>query len=87
MHRLRRALCWWMGCVLDDYNNCDRCGVNIYEPPGIHDAGQWWRIKRRLFRLFAPVVRKRCDVCGKSYWRGRDEYTCSQVCADNWIPF
>jgi hypothetical protein len=34
-----RFRCWLLGCKLDDGSVCERCGVFVYDYPGIHECG------------------------------------------------
>jgi hypothetical protein len=85
---MRRWLCGWFGCVLDEHGSCcDRCGAWLYESDFVQYgslewifAPWWWWRRSKAF------VRHSCGECGKPIWFS-DEPCCSEECAEKWVPF
>lgn len=84
----KRPRCDLFGCVCaEDYPACHRCGADIYE-----DFIQTGRLEP-VFRACAAALKlarkfagKKCAVCGRRYWGG-DDWTCSDECFTDWLPF
>lgn len=90
-HGLRRAWCDLRGCVdSHNYGACDRCGCDYYE--GFYEYGRLdWVLRatrRAKWLLFQSWKRRHCEVCQKPIRGFRyHEFTCSNECFDQWIPF
>lgn len=89
---LSRPVCDLFGCTLNEQGcACERCGADYYW--SFYDFGRlepilsrYWAFKLWLREL---LVGRKCEVCGKriSAFKGRHAFTCSDKCADEWIPF
>lgn len=91
MHRLRRAICYLIGCDFGPMG-CERCAVHPYDSPGCFDGPcRAIRATRRAFdRIRTAIAGRRCAVCGKRYrtpFRDWWEPCCSDECYTKWIPF
>ena len=83
---MKRYICSLIGCRLNDWLLCKRCGTHLYD--GGYDRpcetlraleSAWWSVK-------TWIAGKTCEVCGRRFWSSRN-WTCSTKCADEWIPF
>jgi hypothetical protein len=85
-----RIICRLIGCVVaEDYPACYRCNTDLYDGDFIQ-AG-WlepvfraWRRTRRFVERFSG---RRCAVCSRRFWRRGDDWTCSDKCFEDWLPF
>ncbi len=88
--RLKRVTCRLLGCVAaDNYPGCARCEAGIYDIEFVQIgrldfAFRWYWAARRFVQRFTG---RKCDVCYRRYWRGRDQWVCSDECFDKWLPF
>jgi len=87
-----RVMCHLFGCQ-EDAGGCGRClRCNMYSgDPEFIEVGmlpslwlwpKWWALG--LWRL---VVGRKCEVCGRRYWRGYSNWCCSETCGRKWVPF
>lgn len=88
----RRSIrCWILGCKEGEhYPVCERCGLSTYDMPPIEEGvlpKLYWRVLNFLRSILSLFIRKKCCQCGKRFYKGRDDYMCSDKCHDEWIPF
>jgi hypothetical protein len=81
------VLCPIIGCRLDDNYICDRCGLHLYDGGYDRPCPTIRAIQSAFWHVANFVPGKKCEVCGKRFWRRDRYYTCSAKCADEWIPF
>jgi hypothetical protein len=86
-----RLHCHLFGCaVAATYPACARCNADLYEGPFIERGVNYYvdaafdPVRRHIIW---PIMGKRCCQCRRRYWRGYDEYCCSEKCFDEWLPF
>lgn len=89
MKHLRRLWCYIVGCRLNNEATCERCREYIYDHPGIYEHPcTAVMVVQKIGRKVRGITRGHtCEVCGKRYWSGRDEFCCSHECYGKWIPF
>jgi len=94
MDLVSRPRCVLLGCdCSEEYPGCARCQAAVYSDDFV-ERGKlhwlyllrdwWWRLKHGIRR---KVARKKCDQCGREFWRGYNEILCSEACHDEWLPF
>lgn len=87
-----RLRCRLLGCTSGEFNECHRCGHQVYDPDYV-EAGWlepvfrwWWRVRR-----WFSTKRWYCTQCGKRLpWRRQNcvsEEFCSDECFSKWLPF
>ena len=86
----KRPMCWLFGCRFAYGGDCERCGDHIYEggytePCLVFKWLREWRWKWR--ERLSWLIGKRCDHCGRRFWRGGIGWCCSKDCDSQWIPF
>lgn len=87
---MTRLKCRMFGCICAaDYPGCHRCEAGIYDANYVQIGAldplyrAYWRVRHFVERLTG----RRCEVCRKRYWRGYDEWVCSDRCFTDWLPF
>lgn len=85
-----RIRCTLFGCSDHHvYPACERCGEGIYDDfiqrGWLTPAIDWFASSTR--RAWWFICGRRCEICKRWYWRGRDECCCSEECYSKWIPF
>lgn len=84
-----RLRCHLLGCLADSrYPGCPRCEAGIYDAGFVQigrlePAFRAYAIARRFVQ---KLTGKKCAVCHRRYWGG-DEWTCSDKCFTDWLPF
>ena len=89
---MKRFACHLFGCVPGEFPCCDRCYADLYDDDWIpNETRLYWKLHWRIvdaWRLFVAIfLGHKCDVCGRRFRRGFNEYACSKWCFDNWMPF
>ena len=81
-----RLVCRLLGCRDAEMPECSRCGEYYYGRSfievGLLSGLYWWA---RWFILC--LVGRKCDVCGRRFWRGYSSWCCSEECFRDWVPF
>jgi hypothetical protein len=81
-----RLHCWLFGCE-EIQGGCVRCGAEIYDFDFVQYGG-WNELVFQIKRIVRPLFGRRCDVCGKRFWRhASKDYCCSPKCYEGWVPF
>lgn len=88
-YRLKRALCNLLGCICaDSFPGCHRCEAGIYDADFVQIG--WldpvFRAYLKVRRFVQKLTGKHCQVCHRRYWGG-DDWTCSNKCFNEWLPF
>lgn len=85
-----RPMCRLFGCICaQHYPGCSRCQAGIYDADYVEIGAldfafrPYWRARRFVQRFTG----RRCEVCKRRYWRGYDEWVCSDECFSSWLPF
>lgn len=84
-----RLRCVLFGCGSDEVGCCPNCSLHPHMDAGYIDRGKlewllrfWWSAKTLRW------ITRRCEVCGKRMWfKHRLNFTCSEKCTREWIPF
>lgn len=84
--KLLKMLCPIIGCRLNDNYYCERCGLHLYDGGYDRPCETLRAIDSAFWHVWNAIAGRKCDVCKKRFWRGGN-YTCSDKCADEWIPF
>ena len=83
-----RIRCNLLGCATDA-NACARCGTDLYDGDFVQIGRldfvfrAYWRVRRVAWKFTG----RRCAVCSKRFWRRGDDWTCSDKCFSDWLPF
>lgn len=90
MGKVSRAICHLVGCVCaESYPACHRCGTDLYDADFVQVArlqfafDAYWNARKLVWKLTG----KKCEACGRRFWRGYDEWICSDECFTDWLPF
>lgn len=84
-----KIACRLLGCICSEvYPGCHRCETGIYDVDyvqiGLLDPV--FRAYARVRRFVERFTGRKCDQCGRRYWRG-NPYVCSDKCFNDWLPF
>ncbi len=86
-----RLKCRLLGCATSDECMCAcyRCGTDLYDyefvqAGWLEPAFRAWRLARRFAQKFTG---RQCAVCSRRFWRRGDDWTCSDKCFEDWLPF